>query len=172
MDCDAVIAESHRTHNRLPRQGAAATSQAIFQTLDPQDRAATTGQMGQGRRLLTGHDPGGHLFVAGRRRHGFGGQTHLLPQPIDDLLQGHPTKTDGRQQVFGAHQIAAPGHPGEGLSIEQGIEAIAAQLPLQHLSAAHNVVLAVAALIPGTDAIAGRGGGDKIEPIQAGMGTL
>ena len=52
--------------------------------------------MGERRRFLAGYDPSGHLFVAAGRRHRLRGQTHLLPQPIDNLLQGHPTKTNGR----------------------------------------------------------------------------
>ena len=56
--------------------------------------------------------------------------------------------------------------------MEQGIKAIPAQLALEHLGAAADVLLAVAALVPLADAIAGRGGGHEVQPIQAGMGRL
>ena len=56
--------------------------------------------------------------------------------------------------------------------MEQGIEASAAQLPLQHGRAALDIFITVAAFIPMANAIAGRGRGHEIEPIKAGMGGL
>ena len=82
-------------------------------------------------------------------------------------MQGDPTKAEGGQQVFGAGEIAAAGHLGHRLPIEQGIESIAAQLPLEHLGAALEVVFAVASFVPVANAITGRGGSYEIEPVEA-----
>jgi hypothetical protein len=51
----------------------------------------------------------------------------------------------GGQQVFGADQVATLGHLGHRLPVEQGIKAIpAAQLALEHLGAAADVLVEVA----------------------------
>ena len=100
------------------------------------------------------------------------GQPQLLPQPVDHLLQGDAAKAQAGQQVFCADQVATPGDPQQRFTIKQGIEAVSAQLPLQHLAAPQDVFIAVAALIPMADAIARRGGGYKIEPVEARVGRL
>ena len=113
-----------------------------------------------------------HLLIAEHRGSCCGGQADFFPQAVDHLLQGDPTKTKGRQQIFGADQVAALGHLGHRLPMEQGIKAIPAQLALEHLGATADVLVAVAALVPLADAIAGRRGGHKVQPIEAGMGRL
>ena len=87
-------------------------------------------------------------------------------------MQGDPTKAEGGQQVFSAGEIAAAGHLGHCLTIEQGIEAIAAELALEHLGAALEVIFAVAGFIPVANAITGRGGSHEIEPVEAWVGRL
>ena len=120
---------------------------------------------------LGGHVAGQLLIAEHRGRHG-GGQPQLLPQAVEHLVQGDTAEADGRQQVLGAHQVAAAGHLGDRLAVEQGIEAVAAQLPLQHGGAALDVLVAVALLVPLADAVARRGGGHEVEPIEAGVGGL
>ena len=50
----------------------------------------------------------------------------------------------GGQQVFGADQIATVGLLSHRLPVEQGIKAIPAQLALEHLGAAADVLVEVA----------------------------
>ena len=119
-----------------------------------------------------GRHLGRDLLIADHGGGGFAGQAHFLPQPVEHLMQGDPTKAEGGQQVFGAGEIAAAGHFGHRLTIEQGIEAIAAELALQHLGAALEVVFAVAGFVPVANAITGRGGSHEIEPVEAWVGRL
>ena len=87
-------------------------------------------------------------------------------------MQGDSTKAEGGQQVFSAGEIAAAGHLGHRLTMEQGIEAITAELALEHLGAALKVVFAVAGFVPVANAITGRGGSHEIEPVEAWMRRL
>ena len=99
-------------------------------------------------------------------------QTDLLPQPIDHLMQGDRAEPQGRQEVIGGRHIATLGHAHHGVAVQQGIEPVASQLPLQQILAAQDRVIAMAALVPLTNAVARRGGGNEIEPIEAGVGGL
>ena len=171
VNCDAVVAQGHRGHDRFAGQGAAATAVAIVETLQTQNR--TGGAMGGGgRRLGGGRQAGRHLFIGEGGGGGGVGQPQLLPQPVDHLLQGDAAKAQAGQQVFCADQVATPGDPQQRFTIKQGIEAVSAQLPLQHLAAPQDVFIAVTALIPMADAIARCGSGYKIEPVKTRVGRL
>ena len=87
-------------------------------------------------------------------------------------MQGDTTKTKGREQILGGHQIAAARHLGHGFTVEQDVKAVAPQLTLEHRGATKDVLFAVALLVPLADAIAGCGRGHEIEPIEAGMRRL
>ena len=87
-------------------------------------------------------------------------------------MQRDPTKAEGCQQILRAGKVATAGHPGDRLAAEQGIEAVATQFALQHLGAAQDVLVAMARLVPMADAVAGRGGGHEIEPVEARVRRL
>ena len=133
---------------------------------------AVLGMRPGGGLLPLGAEVAGQVLVAEHRGGGGRDQPDFLAQPVEGLLQGDATKTNRRQQIVGADQVATARHPGHGIAMEQGIEAIATQLPLQHGRAALDVLITVAAFIPMANAIAGRGRGHEIEPIEAGMGRL
>ena len=171
---DAVVAKGHAADNPFAGQGATTAAQPILQTLQPQDRTAMAvlGWRHGGSLLPLGAEVAGQVLVAEHRGGGGCDESDFLAQPVEGLLQGDTTKPNRSQQIFGADQVATARHPGHGIAMEQGIEAIAAQLPLQHGRAPQDVLIAVAALIPTPDAITGRGGGHKVEPIEARMGRL
>ena len=166
MDRDAVVAQSNRANDLLPRQCAAAAPQAVFQALQPHDRARIAmgggGRGGRSGLLPLGRHRAGQLLIALHRHRRGGEQAKFLAQAVERLVQGHPTEADGGQQIIRAHKVAAAGHLGHRLTVEQGIKTVAAQLPLQHRRAAQDVLLTVALLVPLADAIARRGGGNKI----------
>ena len=177
VDRDAVVAEGHAAHDRLAGQGGTAAAEAILQALETDDRTGAAGfgavhRRRRGRLIGLGRHRAGQVFVAEHRRGGGAGQPQLLPQAVEHLLQRHAAKPDRGEQVLAADQVAAPGHPCHGLAVEQGIESFTAQLPLQHGGTPEDVLLAMAAFIPLANAIARRGGGNKVEPIEAGMGCL
>ena len=87
-------------------------------------------------------------------------------------MQGHGTEAERGQQVIGGSDVAALRHPGHRLTVQQGFEAIPSQFTLKQIFAPLDRLVPVAALVPLTDAVPGRGGGDEIEPIQARMGRV
>ena len=114
----------------------------------------------------------GQLLIADGRSLGLGRQAQLFPQAVQDLVEGDAAKADRRQQVFGANEVATASHLRHRLAIEEGIEPITAQLALEHVGAALDVLLAMALLVPLADAVTRRRRRHKVEPVQAGVRRL
>jgi hypothetical protein len=88
------------------------------------------GRSGGGFRL--GAHRSGQLLVAQLRCGRGRGQAQLFPQPVEHLVQRDAAEAQGGQQLFRVHQVAAARHLGHRLAIQQRIEALTSQLPLQH----------------------------------------
>ena len=155
MDSDAVVAQGDGADNRFTGQRTAATPEAIVQTLHPQDRPIAAGPFRVGRSSC--RETASQLVIARWRRSFLRLQTDLLPQPIDHLMQGDRAEPQGRQEVVGGRHIATLGHADHGVAVQQGIEPDASQLPLQQILAAQDRVIAMAAIVQLTNAVARRG---------------
>ena len=169
MNGDAVVAEGNGANNWLSWEWAATATQPVFQPFNAKNRAAAG--ISSGCAALAA-EIASDFFVAGGFGAGFLLQPHFLAQSIGHLMDRDPTKSQRSQQVINTGEVAAACHSENGVTAEQGIEAIAAQLALQHFAAACDVVVAVAALVPLADALTGRWRGHKIQPIEAGVGCF
>ena len=99
-------------------------------------------------------------------------QPDLLSEAVENLLQGYRTKSQRSQEVFRGDHIAALGHTHHGFAVQEQVEAVAAELPLQQIFTPLDRFITMAALVPLADPVACSGGGNEIEPIQAGVRGL
>ena len=165
-----MIAKGNGAHNRLARQRTTAPAESVIQSLDPQDGPRSTA-LRRGR-LLGCHQSTGHLFVAEGLLLLLGLKPDLLTETVENLLQGHRTKSQRSQKVFRGDDIAALGHPHHGVAVQEQIEAITTEFPLQQIFAPLDRFITMAALVPLADPIARGGRRNEIEPIQAGVRCL
>merc|ERR1711965_595570 len=96
MNRDAVIAKGNGAHDLLTRQRTAATTEAIVQSLNPQDGPRSTA-MGLGR-LLGCHQSESDLFIAERLLLLLRLQPDFLTEAVENLLQRHRAKSQRSQE--------------------------------------------------------------------------